>query len=81
MNTPQGRWDGDVWIFDPPITVTEDDGQVHQVSAINFADMTLPDDISRDDVVHAIANSMFATSLTPEEAEELLARERNHDQW
>lgn len=57
-----GRWDGDRFVFDPPLVRLDDDGQPCTIQELDCARMSLPDGITRDDVVHALLNPVDADS-------------------
>lgn len=56
-----GRWEGEKFILDQPMTCVDIDGNRMEMSEIEFTDIQLPEDVSKEDVVHVILwNSLEA---------------------
>lgn len=56
-----GYWAGDVFHFTPPLEFPGKVDLPHTVRSIDLSQLVLGENISRDDVVHAMLNSVHHT--------------------
>ncbi len=59
-----GHWDGDRFVFDPPLTLFDADGGVHVMQQLDFTHMVLQGGLSRDDILHAMVNAVHVETIT-----------------
>lgn len=50
-----GHWDGMTFVFEPPARVPTDDGEI-TMREFDTSTMTLPNGVTRDDVIRALLN-------------------------
>ena len=75
--TDCGFWDGDVYIFTPPMKVTFHDGATLIVHSVDTAGMAPDDTMTRYDLIHALLN---AVHIEPVPADTIAEQEAKEDQ-
>lgn len=66
MKEPEdyGHWDGDVFVFDSEVPIIMSDTKRPRiVKRLDFSEVKLPPDVTRDDVVHAMLNPVQGQEL------------------
>lgn len=58
-----GRWEGDVFVFDPPITV-ESEGTTYPMKRLDLTDCEFEEGLTRDDAVWAVIDAHVVRTLT-----------------
>lgn len=54
-----GHWEGDVYVFTPPIVQVDETGRKLVMQRADFSLAVLPEGVTRDDVVHALLNPII----------------------
>lgn len=62
-----GRWEGSTFVFDPPILVPTEGGDLATIRMIDVAHMVLPPDVTPDDVISALLNPAPPNSVFVDE--------------
>lgn len=66
MKEPEdyGHWDGDVFVCHEPVEIFMSDSRTpKQVRKLDLTGIRLPRNVTRDDVVHAMLNSIQAQEM------------------